>query len=206
MAGAALGGSSLLNQTGIQIDGMKTVRGISLIFALATALILARRGIQKIRKSWKKEDFQIKMEIIAGGRSCILTALIDTGNELYDPVSGKPVIVGEYSTLSTLLPQGIRQAVSKYGENDPAKVLEFAAIDGWERRLRLVPFASIGKSHGLLLGFRPDNVIIHNEDKMQNKNVIICFYHKKFPQAGGYKAIVNPDVLELIEKKKEVSA
>jgi hypothetical protein len=35
------------------------------------------------------------MEIIAGGRSCMQTALIDTETSL-DPVSGKPVIVGEY--------------------------------------------------------------------------------------------------------------
>lgn len=205
MAGAALGGSTLLNNYGLQIDGVKTVRGVSLLFALAIAMILAKKGIQKLRKNWKKENFKINMEIFAGDRSCKLTALIDTGNELYDPVSGKPVIVAEYASLLPLLPQGVRRAIESHGETDPARVMEEGAIDGWERRFRLVPFASIGKSHGLLLGFRPDNVLIHGEEEINNKNVIICFYLKKFPQTGGYKAIVNPEVMELLEVKKEVS-
>jgi len=206
MAGAVLGGSSLLAQRGIILGGQQVVQWGTLAFAIITAVVLGRRGIERIKKSWQKDDFKINLEIKVAGRSCLIPALIDTGNDLRDPISDKPVIVAEYAALAPLLPSGIRQAYELFGTTDPAKILPKAAIDGWEKRLRLIPFASIGKHHGLLMGFRPDRIVIYSEEKLETSEVIICIYQKKMGKTGDYKAIINPDVLLLSHRWKGVSA
>ncbi len=210
MAGAAMGGSSLLAGAGIHLDTRELVGGASLLFALFTAILLAKKGLNKWKAAHYKEDFQIRLEIAVEGHSCILPALIDTGNNLADPLSGRPVIVCEYRLLLKLLPLGVRRAVERYGLQDPAKIISETAragAGGWEKRLRLVPFISIGQNHGLLLGFRPDYIVLHGLEKHQTDQVIIGFYGEKLSREADYGAIINPDVFaDGKQEKREASA
>ncbi|MEG1500480.1 MAG: sigma-E processing peptidase SpoIIGA [Clostridiales bacterium] len=204
MGGAVLGASSLLAGYGIQIGGQQLVGWSSLLFAVPVVFFLARKGLVKMKTNWSKKDFQVKLEIIADGRKCVLPALIDTGNNLKDPVSGKPVIVGEYSVLSVLLPKGVRQAVEKFTMDNPTAIISSPAMGDWKRRLRLVPFASIGKSHGLLLGFRPDKIIIRGQEGWITDDVIICFAVNKFAKNTSYQAVINPEIFNMGEEEREV--
>jgi len=210
MAGAVLGGSSLLASSGFDIASTEIVRWSSLIFGFAIAFILARKGILWLKGNWRKDDFTINIEVFAQGRRCLLRCLIDTGNDLCEPISANPVIVAEYQSLQVLLPQGLRDLFTKYGSIDPTLVLQKSHIDNWHKRLRLIPFASIGKHHGMLLGFRPDKIIIYGEQKMQTDQVIIAIYEQKLGKDDSYQAVINPDLLELgqplnvINEKKEL--
>lgn len=206
MAGAALGGSSLLSDAGIYLGKEQIMGWSSLLFALFIGAIVGKKGMQKIKQNWRKDDFKVKLEICAAGRSCMIPALIDTGNSLLDPVSGRPVIVAEYPLLAKLLPHGIRKAIDNFGLEDPARIIAEQGASGWENRLRLVPFVSIGQSHGLLLGFWPDEIIIHGQDKHSTDQAIICFYHKELGQGENYQAVINPDILFKEAEKEEVSA
>ncbi len=203
MAGAVLGGSQLLSQQGIVLGATGSIRAGTLLFGVFMALILARRGVVYLKQLGHKESFIVELKISILGRSCLIKGLIDTGNNLNEPVSGLPVIVCEYRSLMGLLPQGLRNAYQQYA--DPALVLQQPLPDGWGRRLRLVPFDSIGYRHGLLLGFRPDKVVLNGEKTLATDAVIIGLAQQSF--AGGeYQAIVNPEILLAAEIIKEVSA
>ncbi|MGI5892738.1 MAG: sigma-E processing peptidase SpoIIGA [Bacillota bacterium] len=212
MAGAVLGGSSLLAGSGINIAGTEIVRWTSLVFALMMAIVLARKSFLWIKKNWNKENFKVNLEIFAQGHRCFIAALIDTGNDLADPISTNPVIVAEYQGLRPLLPQGLRELFESYGDSDPTQILQKGNIDGWEKRLRLIPFASIGKHHGMLLGFKPDKIIIYDEQKRETDQVIVALYRQKLGKDDSYQAIINPDVLEISQplsirnEKKELRA
>jgi hypothetical protein len=62
----------------------------------------------------------------------------------------------------------------------------------------------------MLLGFRPDKIIIYGEQKMQTDQVIIAIYEQKLGKDDSYQAVINPDLLELgqplnvINEKKEL--
>ena len=82
-----------------------------------------------------------------------MTSLVlhDTGNDLTEPVSGKPVVVLERKTaeclLDTKLPFGSASAqLTALPENLAA-------------RCGLLPFHAVGTDGGLLLYFRPDSVL-----------------------------------------------
>lgn len=206
MAGAALAGSRLLEQNGIVFAPMQTLQAGSLLFALFIAVILGRRGWSALKKNWHKEDFQLRIKILVNGRSCQMPALLDTGNDLCEPLSGLPVLVADYQALRIIMPEYLRQAFEKFGHDSPETVLHEISshnTDGWLKRMRLIPFASIGKQNGLLLGFKPDMLILEGQSKRQTNQVMICISAE--PLGNGYQAVLNPEILNGGEKYKEAS-
>lgn len=206
MAGAALAGARILEQNGIVFAPLQTLKAGSLLFALFIAIILGRRGWSALKKNWQKEDFQLQLTINVNGRQCRLPALLDTGNDLREPLSGLPVVVADYQAMRSIMPEYLRRSFEKYGRCSPEMVLDDIAAhtnDGWLKRLRLIPFASIGKQNGLLLGFKPDSLILDKADKRQISQVIICISAE--PLGNSYQAVINPEILNDGEKYKEAS-
>ena len=102
---------------------MQTLQAGSLLFALFIAVILGRRGWSALKKNWHKEDFQLRIKILVNGRSCQMPALLDTGNDLREPLSGLPVLVADYQALRIIMPEYLRQAFEKFGHDSPETVL-----------------------------------------------------------------------------------
>ncbi len=207
MAGAALAGSRLLEQNGIVLGPQQTLQAGSLLFALFIAAILGRKGWRVLRKKWQKEDFNFNITIKVGSRQCHMKGLIDTGNDLREPISGLPVLVADYRSIKALLPEYLRRSFEQHGNVSPERVLHDLSTanthDGWLRRMRLIPFASIGNKNGLLLGFKPDMLLCEGVEKKQTNQVMVCI--SPDPLGQDYQAVVNPDILEGGEKFKEAS-
>lgn len=130
-----------------------SLRVLVLSFALCYALFTlvfrraGRRGEQSLHT----------VSVRLGERSAVFTALLDTGNELTDPVTGEGVVVAEAEALSPLL--GGEGAALLRGE--PAE--SFQALAGLEQlrgRVRLMSCACVTGSDSLLLLLRPDEVRI----------------------------------------------
>ncbi len=195
MAGAVVGGDTLFSNNSLffqQID----IKTTGLFFGVAVAVILGRWGLINLKRHWQKSRFRVSIEIYIDKKSLMLEALIDTGNELRDPLSQKPVIIVEYPILKKILPLDFQRWFDRFGAEDITRVLEQSAGASWNTKVRIVPFNSIGKHHGVLLGFKPDLVILFGEHKIVTKDVIICLYHKPLSTSGGYRAVLNPEIFE----------
>ncbi|MGI6677563.1 MAG: sigma-E processing peptidase SpoIIGA [Dehalobacterium sp.] len=195
MAGAVLGGSSFLSNSP-NISQLINIKSTALIFGFAMALILGRWGLIYLRRHWQKSQFKISVEVFIDKKSLNLEALIDTGNDLKDPLSLKPVIIVEYQALKKILPLDFQQCFERYGEIDVTKIMENCSHKDWISHVRIVPFHSIGKHHGMLLGYKPDLVVIFGQEKIVTKDVMICLYHKRLSASGTYRAVLNPEVFE----------
>ncbi|MDO4581248.1 MAG: sigma-E processing peptidase SpoIIGA [Bacillota bacterium] len=198
MAGAALAASTLLDAQGRHAYSPQILRAGCLLFALPPALALARRGWSALSRVWRREDFLIELELCAAAQRIRLTALLDTGNDLREPLSADPVIVADYRAVRALLPQRLRDSFER-APDDAAEILRLMAAlpdgDGWTRRLRLVPFASLGARHGLLLGFRPDALSLLGEQPAQLAPAVVCITDRDWG-SGGYRAVANPHILD----------
>ncbi|ATW25050.1 sigma-E processing peptidase SpoIIGA [Candidatus Formimonas warabiya] len=195
MAGAVLGGSSFLAHNSFFFQRLD-IKTTGLLFGAAMALFLGYWGFGHLKRHWQRTQFRVSLEIMIEKKSLMVEALIDTGNELRDPLSQKPVIIVEYQALRNILPADFRQWYEKYGAEDVTKVMEHSGGAVWTTKVRMVPFNSIGKHHGILLGYKPDLVTIFGQQKTCTKDVIICLYHKPLSTSGGYRAVLNPEVFE----------
>ena len=90
----------------------------------------------------------LPVTICLGEKSVALTALVDTGNTLRDPISGWPVLVVDSRVADKLL--GLSQAQIA----SPLQTLTSGIRPG----LRLIPYSAVGQPTGLLLGTKVDHV------------------------------------------------
>ena len=63
-------------------------------------------------------------------------------------------------------------------------------------KLKLIPFSSLGKQNGMLIGIKPDYIKIKTEEK-ENKieNVIIGIYNKSLTKKGEYQALIGMELI-----------
>ncbi len=117
------------------------------------------------------------------GRRCRLTALVDTGNTLTDPATGRPVVVAEGERLRELFPPG---ACPNAGElAHPAAALERL---GGDRRWRLLPYRAVGVPWALLLAVKVDRAVVGEEDY---GSVLVALSPTPISDGGGYHALVG---------------
>ena len=125
----------------------------------------------------------------------VVPALLDTGNQLTDPLTKKPVIVVESEALEKVLPKDILQKISE--ENSEISELLASLEENWAARLRVIPFNSVGKRHGLMIGFRPDLIVIKNRRKeIITSDVVLGLVNKSLSREGQYRALLHPQILQ----------
>lgn len=144
-------------------------------------------------------DGLFKMELVLKfrGEQVRVEALLDTGNQLRDPLTGRPVIVVEYDVLKPLLPPEVLECFVGTAEPDVWRVLGSLSQSPWAPRFSAVPFQSLGRGRGLMVGFRPDEVLVLRQGRQAPAGkavVAICF--KKLDSGGSYRALLTPDLLE----------
>jgi stage II sporulation protein GA (sporulation sigma-E factor processing peptidase) len=57
----------------------------------------------------------------------------------------------------------------------------------------MIPFSSLGKTNGMLVGFRPDCVKVEG---MENKpDVVIGIYNDRLCRDGRYRGLLSPELV-----------
>lgn len=126
-----------------------------------------------------------RVRLTLGERQVELTGLVDTGNTLTDPATGRPVLVAEADSLEELLPPGLRPGPAEL--RDPAGALE-RLEDPWRRRFRLLPYRSVGVDRGLLLAVRVDRAVVDGEDRGA---MVVALSPTPVSDGGGYGALLG---------------
>ena len=148
------------------------------------------RFVWKVAKTDRMRDYK-QIDIYLNGNKVSLNALVDTGNMLSEPVSKLPVIVAEFSVISSILPQSF---ISLYHslENCPENIILENQDSFLASRLRIIPFSSLGTSDGMLIGVKPDSVKI---GKSFYNDIIIGIYNNKLSKNMDYNALLNPEII-----------
>lgn len=197
MAGAVLALSWLCTNGGWAQAGFSyTAMGLS--GAVIIALALSYWGKFYVKRTLRENETTEQVVIQLNGKKASLTALFDTGNELTDPVTRLPVVVVEYDAVKEILPSYFHTVFSHCGADHPDRALLQLQTYPIAHRLRLIPFSSIGKSNGMMLGIRPDKLCFPARKKKEAEDVVICFYRGTMHIRENCRCIVNPAILDMI--------
>lgn len=175
------------------------IGGILLILLLAAVMLWWFRTIfqsTKQREELTSYLANVQIQIDSFTSSC--TGLIDTGNQLYDPLTRTPVMVMEAAEWKEILPEAwlarirsseVDQIISGLGSE------EFI----WQDRMRLVPYRGVNRSTQFMLAIKPDKVVItHNDKQMEASKVLIGLDGGKLCSDGSYQAIIHPTLIAVI--------
>ncbi len=128
----------------------------------------------------------VPVRLRLGERIVDLTALVDTGNTLTDPVSGRPVVVAEGERTAPLFPREHRPGPGDL--TDPAAALTRLGTGVWRGRFRLLPYRSVGVDRGLLLAVRLDGLELDGQGRGP---VLVALSPTPVSDGGGYQALVG---------------
>lgn len=127
------------------------------------------------------------------GKELNIHAIIDSGNLLKDPITGSSVIVVERAKLEEIIEKEILDNLQGImtGEYQVLQNEEYIS------RFRLIPFSSLGKQNGMLLGFKPDFAELEIDGlNRELGNIVIGIYDKSITKNQEYTGLVGLDILD----------
>lgn len=117
----------------------------------------------------------VPIELRWGEKIARLQGLVDTGNSLRDPITGRQVLVVGADVADTLAGLSKKQLLS------PVETV--SQIPG----LRLIPYKTISQSGGMLIGMYLNNIKIGN---WQGSSVV-AFAPQVLDEGGKYQALIG---------------
>lgn len=138
-----------------------------------------------------------KVELQLAGQVIECQGLLDTGNQLYDPLTKTPVMIVEVGELAHMLPSVLVDAL-KHGDVNKALLLitDHEEMRQWQERIRIVPYRGVNRNSQFMLALKPDLVKITHQDVVyQSAKVLIGFDGGQLSADGSYSAIVHPSLV-----------
>lgn len=163
----------------------------TIILAAIIAFLIIVTAFTIIRKKLTKKDIIYKIEVKINNKLIQAEALIDTGNMLKEPITNLPVVVIERTLLYDCIPKEILNHLEDIIGGDFEKIPE-EIRNQYISRLKLIPFSSLGKQNGMLIGIKPEYIKIIKDEQVEiKKDVIIAIYNRSFTKKGEYRALMG---------------
>lgn len=145
----------------------------SLVAAAAGLFLMCALGFARQVQGGRKVTVMLRK----GSVSRKLTALVDTGNTLRDPVSGEQILVVDNRIAWEMMGLSPEQLMT------PVETMAAYPLPG----LRLIPYRSVGCSAGMLLAVRMDEVWIDG----QKAGTLVAFAPQEIGASDTYQALAG---------------
>lgn len=178
-----LGGRGLTLKNGIFYSGMdlKLILLSAAVCYMVLTLVFQRIG----RHSGPSREL-LPAVLMLDSRRVALTALVDTGNTLTDPVTGRPVMVAEGEKLFPLFPEG--EAPAPEDLRSPVEAMERLSAGRRKGRYRLLPYQAVGVDCGMLLALRLDGATVGEEEY---GGLLVALSPNRLSDGGGYSVLIG---------------
>ncbi len=175
MAAEQLGGTTLTMAQGVFYSPLD-LRLLLVLFVLCyfiMSLLFRRTGQRGSRE-------MVRLELLFNGHSVVMTALVDSGHSLTDPVSNRPVVVAEGAYLAPYLPPGVPV-------DEPTQAVRRCQEAG-VRGARLIPYRAVGVACGLMLALPAQKVRMDGRDM---GGLLVALSPTPVDDSGSYQALIG---------------
>jgi stage II sporulation protein GA (sporulation sigma-E factor processing peptidase) len=136
-------------------------------------------------------DQLVKIAIKIENINVSMIGLIDSGNQLYDPLTKKPVMIADASIfqshLSTTFLEGLKNIENLSDDQYDHPFFE---------RLKIIPYRGVGQDHQFLTALKPDEVMIEMDgEKLSTNQVLIGLNFQSLSSDGEYDCILHPRMI-----------
>ncbi|MDP4163315.1 MAG: sigma-E processing peptidase SpoIIGA [Bacillota bacterium] len=179
---------------------LESVKGfgdpISWIFVMAgfpLAWHFSRKKLENMEMVKIQFDQLVKVVLTFGDYSCDFSGLVDSGNQLYDPISKMPVMFVSLKARAENMPQEFK----KLAEEAESLIMGEGEIsEEWQNRMRVIPCKVVGQEHQLVIGVKPDSIVIqtNKQDFVYGKG-LVSFTMQQLSADEAFECIVHPKML-----------
>lgn len=173
---------------GDPISWMFVVIGFPLVW-LFTKIRMDKHAGDKIRY-----DQLYPVTIQLKNRSYSTTGYIDSGNQLVDPLTKKPVIICDELFLKQWFTENDWMRLKAAHEELD---LEKIPIE-WEKSIQIVPYQGVQGGSSFLFAIRPDQLIVYyGEQKIATNKLLIGIQFATLTKDQSYHCLLQPQLIKM---------
>ncbi|WP_326908308.1 sigma-E processing peptidase SpoIIGA [Sedimentibacter sp. MB31-C6] len=168
-----------------------------IILSMFTGYVALRIFFSEIKSRMNKSNYMRKVTIKLNNKIKTLTAFIDTGNELVDPITGKPVIIVNIECLSEMLGEEVKKEILDFYNDSEKNYRNLFLEKNSKLRIRVVKYNTISSEKEQMVCVVPDDITILSNDKnIINADAIIGIYPQKISKNEDYEALLFKKLLD----------
>ncbi|MEH7333388.1 sigma-E processing peptidase SpoIIGA [Neobacillus drentensis] len=179
---------------------MSSVKGfgdpVSWLFVLIgfpVAWHFSRRHMEGMEMTKIQFEQIVNVSLKIGSETFVFKGLVDSGNQLYDPLSRLPVMFVSIKNQLDAIPEEIKKIAA---DPEPLIMGSGEVPDEWQNRLRIVPCRVVGQEHQLIVAIKPDNILIEqNGDQYLCEKGLVSFTMQQLSADDAFQCIVHPKML-----------
>jgi stage II sporulation protein GA (sporulation sigma-E factor processing peptidase) len=152
-----------------------------------------KRNIEAMEMTKIQFNQLVKVQVTIGSETINVKGLVDSGNQLYDPLSKQPVM---FVSIKNQL-EIVSEEVKKLADATESVLMGSVMLpDEWQNRLRIIPCKVIGQEHQLIVGVKVDTILIEqNNDQYLCDKGLVSFTIKQLSADDAFQCIVHPKML-----------
>ncbi len=204
-AGCALGVQTLLTAQGGISGGSLSYGQLPGWVLLLAAILLgigSKRVISLLENRLVHVANRASVSLALDGGQVSLDGLVDSGNQLTDPFGGRPVMVVALEAVADLLPEAVVSLALSDQVSDAA--LTTLGGQAWLARIRFIPYHSVGRKSGVLLGWRLDQATITTRQGVRTvENVVMALSGHALSEQGAYQVLIPQRLLPALTRPTE---
>ncbi|OEF96068.1 sigma-E processing peptidase SpoIIGA [Desulfuribacillus alkaliarsenatis] len=172
------------------------VSAISLVFGIPLTYCLIKSMWLQIKKLTWEQSCIYKCEVHYKNKMVVFNGLLDTGNQLTDPITQKPVSIVEYNTVKNIVPEFVNTVYAVKSLNI-ADIHQHIHKNSAYDTFTVIPYRSVGSNNDYLLAFKTDSIVLKSkEGEIYQDGALVGIVNQCLSSNGRFTAIIHPQLLE----------
>ncbi|MDP4105650.1 MAG: sigma-E processing peptidase SpoIIGA [Bacillota bacterium] len=161
----------------------------------------SKTNIESLEMVKIQYDQIVDVNVSINGDVLVFKGLVDSGNQLYDPLSKMPVMFVSIKQQFERVSEPIR-TLANDGE---AVIMGSREIPvEWQNRLRVVPYSVVGQERQLIAAIKPDQIAISKDDDVYMcEKGLVSFTMQQLSADNAFECIVHPKMLTGSKNSKD---
>lgn len=169
---------------------------ILLFLAIFIAYSIFKLIFCEIRKNKADKNYFRDIVIYLDGNNVELVGFIDTGNEMFDALSKRPVIIANIDYIKNLFSTEIFYEIKKAYENSTDFLIDLMFRKLHNYNFRLLKYKTINSADEYMIGVIPSKTIIKYKGNERCVDCIIGIYPKALSDENKFQALLYKKILD----------
>lgn len=153
----------------------------------------SRRNVESMEMAKIQYEQIVKVTLTINTETFVLKGLVDSGNQLYDPLSKFPVM---FVSIKNRIDETCEPIKKMAIDPEPLLMGKEEIPSEWQNRMRIVPCRVVGQEHQLIVALKPDSILIEKDgDQYLCEKGLVSFTMQELSADDAFQCIVHPKML-----------